>query len=110
MDDVLILRDYLYEKTGLYLPDGRRYLFEGQFLKCMEALGISSISQYISYLKSNGTQKSAIGQLINEIAGSETSFFGDDVRFRALQDIFLPIRKILTEIIEIIVGHSFKYY
>jgi len=90
MDDVFQLRDYLYEKTGLYLPDGRRYLFEGQFLKCMEALGISSISKYFSYLKSSEGQKSALGQLINEIAGNETSFFGDQTRFRALEDIFLP--------------------
>lgn len=90
MDDVLKLRDYLYEKAGLYLPDGRRYIFEGQFLKCMEALGIATMSQYYSFLTSNQNQKSAIGQLVNEIAGNETSFFGDEVRFRALQDIFLP--------------------
>ena len=90
MDDVLKLRDYLYDKTGLYLPDGRRYLFEGQFLKCMETLGISSLTQYYSYLKSDENQKSALGQLINEIASNETSFFGDQTRFLAFKEIFLP--------------------
>ena len=90
MDDVLKLRDYLYEQTGLYLPDGRRYIFEGQFLKCMEALGISSLAQYYSYLRTGADSKSALGQLINEIAGSETSFFGEQTRFRALKEILIP--------------------
>ena len=90
MDDILKLRDYIYDKTGMYFPDGRRYFFEGQILKRMESLGMPTVAKYFTHLQSGDNHEALFGQLVNEVTVSESTFFGDEKRLRALKDIFLP--------------------
>ncbi|MBC7186288.1 MAG: hypothetical protein H5U38_04535, partial [Calditrichaeota bacterium] len=90
MDEVLALRDYLYETTGLYLPNGRRYLFEGQFLARMEAVGLPNLGQYLAYLRKEQKGNGELACLLNELDVGALSFFSDPVRFRALGEVFIP--------------------
>ncbi|MGQ9559886.1 MAG: CheR family methyltransferase [Candidatus Oleimicrobiaceae bacterium] len=90
MDEVLALREYLYERTGIYLPDGRRYLFEGQFAARMEALGLSHMAQYLAYLRKQEQTNGELTQLLNSLDVGAMSFFDDPVRFRALGEVFVP--------------------
>ncbi len=90
MDEVLALRDYLYERTGIYLPDGRRYLFEGQFAARMEAVGLSHMAQYLAYLRKQEQSNGELTQLLNGLDVGGMSFFDDPVRFRALGEVFVP--------------------
>ncbi|MCR4438112.1 MAG: protein-glutamate O-methyltransferase CheR [bacterium] len=90
MDEVLALRDYLYERTGLYLPNSRRYMFEGRFLARMEAVGLANLGQYLAYLRKEEKSNGELTCLLNELAVGALSFFADPVRFRALGEVFIP--------------------
>jgi len=90
MDEVLALRDYLYERTGIYLPNGRRYLFEGQFVSRMEAVGLSNMAQYLAYLRKQEQHNGELTQLLNGLDVGAMSFFADPFRFRALGEVFIP--------------------
>ncbi len=89
MDDVLAVRDYLYERTGVYLPNGRRYLFEGQFLTRMEAAKLPSMAHYLAHLKKHD-HTGELTSLLNELDLCALNFFADPVRFRALAEVFIP--------------------
>ncbi|MDZ7338937.1 MAG: hypothetical protein ONB30_10385 [candidate division KSB1 bacterium] len=89
MDEVLAVRDHLYERSGIYLPAGRRYLFESQFLSRMESTRLSSLAEYLLYLKKQ-PHAGELSNLLNELNLGALSFFADPVRFKALSAVFIP--------------------
>ena len=90
MNDILNLRDLVYQETGMYFPDEKRYYFESRFLRRMEALGIPSFSEYIQYLKNGKCRIEEFHSLMNELTINETSFFRNKPQFSALEKVVLP--------------------
>ena len=50
MNEILKLRDLVYQKTGMYFPEEKRYYFETRFLRRMQVLDIPSYTDYYQYL------------------------------------------------------------
>lgn len=90
MSDVLKLRDLVYEETGMYFPDEKRYYFESRFLRRMDALGLTSYMDYIKHLKKGNNRREEFNNLMNELTINETSFFRNEPQFKALQELVLP--------------------
>ena len=90
MDDVFQLRDMVYQETGMYFPDEKRYYFESRFLRRMEALGLHSYVDYIRYLMNGKDRRDEFNNLMSELTINETSFFRNSPQFKALQDLVLP--------------------
>ena len=90
MDEVFKLRDLIYEETGMYFPDEKKYYFENRFQRRMKVLGVSSFAGYFNYLKNESSRSDELHKLINELAVNETSFFRNQPQFSALQDLVLP--------------------
>ena len=90
MDEILELRDLVYQETGMYFPDEKRYYFESRFLRRMEALGITSFSEYIQYIKNGKCRTEEFHSLMNELTINETSFFRNKPQFGALKKVVMP--------------------
>ncbi len=90
MDDVFRLRDYLYETTGMYFPDSKRYFFENRFARRLQALKLDSFYAYLHFLKNHPARRSEFDRLVQEITINETSFFRNDSQFKALTDLIIP--------------------
>lgn len=90
MNDIFKLRDLVYEETGMYFPDEKRYYFESRFLRRMEALGFTSFMDYIRHLKNGNNRREEFNSLINELTINETCFFRNRPQFKALQELVLP--------------------
>ena len=75
MNDVLKIRDLVYEETGMYFPDEKQYYFEARFRRRMDALGVQSFLEYYTYLRNGQLHHDEFINLMNELTINETSFF-----------------------------------
>ncbi|HEY9165609.1 MAG TPA: protein-glutamate O-methyltransferase CheR [Candidatus Kryptonia bacterium] len=89
-DDVFIrLRDFIYEKTGIFFAENKKYLLESRVSKRLAALGLETYSRYFSELM-NGRGAMELSHLINSVTINETFFFRNEPQFKALEEIVLP--------------------
>ena len=50
-DEFVQLRDFIYEKSGIYVDVRRKYLFESRFSGRLGELGLQTFADYTNYLK-----------------------------------------------------------
>lgn len=89
-EDLFLLRDYVYETTGIYFPDNKRYYFEKRFARRLQELKINSYRSYLDYLRGNSGGQKEFNSLVQEITINETSFYRNDAQFKAMVDIIIP--------------------
>jgi chemotaxis protein methyltransferase CheR len=63
----------LYERTGIFLPDPKRYLVVHRLMKRLSVLNFNSFKQYVDYLKKN--LNTEMQYLIDNLTTNETFFF-----------------------------------
>jgi chemotaxis protein methyltransferase CheR len=83
------LRDYIYQKTGIYFPDSKLYFVERRLIQRLEALGIQDINYYYSMLRfeNNGTELQAF---IEVLTVNETYFFREFNQLKCFAEEVLP--------------------
>ena len=71
-----LLRDFIYEKTGIYFAENKAYLLESRLANRIDELGLSSYEDYHYYLKYGGIKMSReLMSLFDLVTTNETSFF-----------------------------------
>jgi len=93
-DEFILLRDFIYEKSGIFVDVKRKYLFESRFSKRLNELALYNFSDYIKYLKFDMKKTEELTKLFELVTTNETSFCRD---LRQL-DIFQ--NNVLNEILE----------
>jgi len=76
-DEFIQLRDFIYEKTGIFVDIKRKYLFESRFSKRIEQLGLTSFADYVTYLKFDTNKNRELNKLFELVTTNETSFYRD---------------------------------
>ena len=76
-DEFVLLRDFIYEKTGIYVDIKRKYLFESRFGKRLAELGLSSFGDYYNFLKYDTKKQQELTNLFELVTTNETSFYRD---------------------------------
>lgn len=84
------MRDYLYEESGLYYADYKKYLLEGRLLKRVNELNMSSFREYINYIRGGTGDANELSQIYQEIAKSESCFFQNTAQLHALTGWIIP--------------------
>jgi len=75
-DEFLPLRDFIYEKTGIFFAENKMYLLESRLSNRLEELGFSSFEDYYFFLKYNNIDsKKELTNLLNVVTTNETSYF-----------------------------------
>lgn len=85
-DEFVQLRDFIYDKSGIYVDAKRKYLFESRFSKRLTELGLSSFADYIKYLKYDLNKKKELNVLFELVTTNETSFWRDTKQLDAFRD------------------------
>ncbi len=74
--EFVLLRDFIYEKAGIYFAENKVYLLESRLAGRIEELGLSSYEEYHYYLKYGGQKTSReLTYLFDLVTTNETSFF-----------------------------------
>ncbi|CCH49532.1 CheR family methyltransferase [Pseudodesulfovibrio piezophilus] len=93
-DEFVQLRDFIYEKSGIFVDSKRKYLFESRFSKRLNELGLAHFSDYINYLKYDLKKNQELSKLYEMVTTNETSFCRDMKQLEAFQD------KVLKEVLD----------
>jgi chemotaxis protein methyltransferase CheR len=86
------IRDFIYEKSGMFFPDNKAYLLESRLVQRVKDKGCKSFEDYITALRYGADDE--ITALFNAVTINETSFFRDKEQLEAI------VNGMLHEIVE----------
>jgi chemotaxis protein methyltransferase CheR len=85
-DDVFQrLRAFIYERTGIYFQDNKKYLLEGRLGKRLQFLHLDDYDNYIQLLKYGATRNDELRFFYDAITINETFMFRNEPQFDALE-------------------------
>jgi chemotaxis protein methyltransferase CheR len=90
----VMLREFIYGKTGIYFPVKKKYLLEGRLGKRLQLLKLDNFEDYLQLLKYGLQRESEFEFLCNTVTINETSFFRNEAQINAFQ------QKLAMEVIE----------
>jgi chemotaxis protein methyltransferase CheR len=82
-------RDFVYDLTGIYFIDSKKYLLETKLYKRINANKLSSFEDYYDFLTTKKS-KSEIEELFNSVTINETYFFRGNHKSDIIEQILIP--------------------
>ena len=91
-DDVFKkLKDMVYEISGIFFSDQKKYLLETRLSRRLSVLNLSNFEDYYNYLKYSPLKNTEIKELLNSVTTNETSFFRDMPQLEVFVDVLRQI-------------------
>src|SRR3990170_7207582 len=84
------LRDMIYERSGLFFPDQKKYILENRLLRRIEEGGFDDFEKYIDFLRHDPLRDKEFSTLFDIVTTNETSFFRDATQLQAFESVVLP--------------------
>lgn len=88
-EDFRNLRDFIYEQSGIYVADNRKYLLENRLTNRIKDLGLKGYGEYFYFLKYDAGRKTELNRLFEVITTNETSFYRNPPQLEVFQNIIL---------------------
>jgi chemotaxis protein methyltransferase CheR len=90
-DDVFErVRKYVYEQTGIYFQDNKKYLLEGRLGKRVQLLGLRDYDEYLQLLKYGVARREELRHFYDAITINETFMFRNEPQFEAFEQKLIP--------------------
>ncbi|GAB6161360.1 protein-glutamate O-methyltransferase CheR [Desulfothermus naphthae] len=89
-EEFKLLRDFIYNQTGIYIADNRKYLLETRLRNRLKKRGLNSFSEYYYFLKYDPERRKELEKLYSVITTNEPSFFRNSPQLKVFQEIILP--------------------
>ncbi len=89
-EEFVLLRDFIYQQTGIYIADNRKYLLETRLTNRLKSLGLNSFNEYYYFLKYDPERKKELEKLYSVITTNETCFFRNPPQLEVFQNKILP--------------------
>jgi chemotaxis protein methyltransferase CheR len=84
------LRTFIYERTGIFFAEKKKYLLEGRLGKRLQHLKIAGYEEYLQLLKYGRQKEEEYRFLCEAVTINETFFFRNEPQFEALEQVILP--------------------
>lgn len=84
------LRDFIYEKSGMFFSDVKKYWIEDKLASRMRARNIRDASDYLMFLRYDPQGIAELQLLFDEVSVNETYFYRDQVQIEAIVQHVLP--------------------
>jgi chemotaxis protein methyltransferase CheR len=84
----VMLRDFIYSKTGIFFPEKKKYLIEGRLVKRLQVIKIGHFEDYLHLLKYGQQKEYEFEFLCNMVTINETFFFRNEAQIDAFQQKF----------------------
>ncbi len=87
-EEFILLRDFIYDKTGIYFAENKTYLLESRLANRLNELGFGSFEDYYYFLKYGGEKvKAELTNLFEVVTTNETFFFRNPPQLDAFKVI-----------------------
>jgi chemotaxis protein methyltransferase CheR len=87
------LRDFIYERSGIFIPDTKKYFLENRLVNRLQEQNLRGYDEYLSFLKFNGNGNE-LERLFDAVTTNETYFFREPHQLEVFAD------SIVTKVIE----------
>jgi len=87
------LREFIYQKSGIFIADNRKYLLENRLANRLKYLNLKNFGEYFYYLQYDAKRMQEMTELFNAITTNETSFYRNPPQLKVFED------KVLTEVL-----------
>lgn len=77
------LRDFIYEKSGIFIPDNKKYFLENRLGRRIQEKNLKTYDDYLYILK-YGNDKAECNKLFDLVTTNETFFFREPLQFDLL--------------------------
>jgi chemotaxis protein methyltransferase CheR len=84
------LRDFVYDRSGLFFADSKKFLLESRLSRRLQAVGMTSAAEYMSLLRSIGRGGRELLELLDVVTTHETSFFRNHSQIEIFRSEVLP--------------------
>ena len=84
------LRDFIYEKSGIYFSDQKKYLMETKISERIKDKNFKDFGEYAYFLMYSKDYKDELKYLFNAITINETSFFRNMPQIESFSSSILP--------------------
>lgn len=85
-----LLRDLIYEQSGIFLTDNKAYLVEARLANLLEKSRSSSFGEFYLKVKNPAQSGALCNQMVDAITTNETSWFRDQHPYQVLKKKLLP--------------------
>jgi chemotaxis protein methyltransferase CheR len=82
------LRDYIYDQTGIFVPDSKKYFLENRLSRRVQENKLASFDDYLPFIRSNGSGELKV--LFGAVTTNETYFFREPQQFDVFTKHILP--------------------
>lgn len=77
------LRDFIYEKSGIFIPEAKKYLIENRLIRRIQENGLKTFEDYFNFVINSGYERE-LPRLFDAITTNETFFFREPQQFDVL--------------------------
>jgi chemotaxis protein methyltransferase CheR len=88
------LRNLIYERSGIYFPENKKYILESRLTHRLSELEMDSYDHYLALLSMGPYQTDEFQEMFNRITINETSFFRNEPQLEYFE------RNVLTQLLE----------
>ncbi|MDL2267440.1 protein-glutamate O-methyltransferase CheR [Desulfovibrio sp. OttesenSCG-928-G15] len=85
-DEFTQLRDFIYEQSGIYIAETRKYLVENRLTNRLKELNLKNFGEYYYYLRFDANRRSELPKLFEVITTNETSFYRNPPQLKVFQE------------------------
>ncbi len=92
MSDVTFrqLREFIYQQTGIYFQDNKKYLLEGRLGKRLQVLNLPDFERYDHLIRFGAGRTDEMRFLYDAVTINETFFFRNEPQFEAFEKTLVP--------------------
>ena len=83
------LRKIVYERSGIYFQDSKKYVLESRLARRLEELEFDSFTQYLQFLTIGPYQMDEFQEMFNRITINETSFCRNQPQLDVFENVVL---------------------
>jgi len=83
------LRDYIYDKSGIYISDTKKYLIENRLLRILQEKNFSSFEDYLKFIKINNNGNE-LNRLFDAVTTNETYFYREIEQLNVFMNDVIP--------------------
>lgn len=83
------LRDYIYDKSGIFISDSKKYLLENRLSRRIQEKKLGSYDDYL-YILLYGNASDELPNLIDSVTTNETYFFREPQQIDVIFDTIVP--------------------
>jgi len=88
-DEFVQLRDFIYEQSGIFIAENRKYLVENRLTNRLKELNLKNFGEYYYYLRFDPGRRNELTKLFEVITTNETSFYRNPPQLQVFQEKIL---------------------